>query len=83
MSIEEKIQDKLRAVETDYLSKVEAAAHIKRDTRTLDRWFALGQGPPVTLISGRRYYDKKKFLRWLIEREQKPVRRAAAKGVRQ
>jgi hypothetical protein len=70
VAIEEQIQRKLRAVEADNFSKIEAAVHIKKDTRTLDRWFALGTGPPVTLISGRRYYNKKKFLKWLVDREE-------------
>jgi hypothetical protein len=74
VAIEKTIQEKLRSVEKNYFSRIEVAAHIKRDTRTLDRWFALGVGPPVTLIAGRRYYNKQEFLRWLIGREQAPVR---------
>ena len=82
MGLEEQITQKLKNLESNYFSKVEAAAQIKKDTRTLDRWFKADQGPPATLIAGRRYYNKKQFLQWLIDREQTPVRRAA-KGARQ
>jgi hypothetical protein len=83
--LEEQIHQKLEAVEADYFSKLEIAIQVKRDLRTLDRWLAAGIGPPATLISGRRYYHKKQFLKWLTDRERKPelarpVRRAAAKG---
>jgi hypothetical protein len=77
MAVEEQITEELNA----YFSKVEAAFKLRKDPRTLDRWFALGIGPPVTLISGRRYYNKKAFLRWLVERNKKPAKRSA-KAVR-
>ncbi len=70
------VEDKIVETLNQYLSKVEVAADIRKDPRTLDRWFDLGIGPPVTLISGRRYYNKEKLSRW--KRAQKLVRRAAA-----
>jgi hypothetical protein len=78
--IEEKIQDKLRAVEEDNFSELEIAIRLEKSPRTLERWFKQGVGPPATLVqNGRRQtrrYNKKKFLQWLVDREQKPAMRA-------
>jgi len=72
--IEEKIQDKLRAVEEDNFSELEIAIRLEKSPRKQS------VGPPATLVqNGRRQtrrYNKKKFLQWLVDREQKPAMRA-------
>jgi len=70
------ITQKVKAVESGgYFSKIEAAFRARCDVRTLDRWFVSGVGPPVTLIAGRRFYDKKQFRRWERVRQAKGARR--------
>jgi hypothetical protein len=79
--IEQEIQNKLKALEADYFSELEIAVQQRKNPRTIARWFELGIGPPATVIQGRRYYHKRKYLQWLVDRE-KPARKAAKGGRR-
>jgi hypothetical protein len=73
MAIDEEIQHKLESIESDFFPDLEVALKLKISPRTLDRWYRTGKGPPATLISNRRYYNKKTFLQWLNDREQRPA----------
>jgi hypothetical protein len=48
-------------------------------TKTLDRWKALGIGPPITKIGRKTYYSRAGVAAWLQEREQQisPRKRVA------
>ncbi len=59
----------------EYWTEPELAAELNRDVRTLRRWNALRVGPPVTKIGNANFYRKAAVFRWLVEREQKPLRR--------
>ena len=60
---------------SDFLTKEELAAELRRNPRTLDRWDALGLGPPRTRVGRRVLYRRASVGRWLTAQEQ---RRGAA-----
>jgi len=54
----------------EYLEPAELAAELKICTKTLDRWRALGSGPPITKIGHKTYYSRAGIIAWLRTREQ-------------
>jgi helix-turn-helix protein len=53
----------------DFLTKQELAAELGRNMRTLDRWEALGIGPPRTLLGRKILYRRMSVRRWLAAQE--------------
>jgi len=60
----------------DYLSPSELAAELKVKTRTVDRWRAVGIGPPITKVGRKVYYKRTAVAEWLQSCQAKD-RRAA------
>jgi excisionase family DNA binding protein len=54
----------------DFLTQEEAAAQLKVSKRTLDRWRALSEGPPITKVGRRAFYRRASVQRWLAAQEQ-------------
>jgi hypothetical protein len=54
---------------SDYAEKEELAEELKRNPRTLDRWAALGTGPPRTRVGRKVYYNRVSFQKWLAAQE--------------
>jgi hypothetical protein len=54
----------------EFLTKEELAAELRRNPRTLDRWQALGMGPPRTYVGRRILYRRTSVQRWLEAQEQ-------------
>ena len=54
----------------DFLTKEELAAELRRNVRTLDRWDALGIGPPRTCVGRAVYFRRESVQRWLTAQEQ-------------
>jgi hypothetical protein len=53
----------------DYQTKNELAAEINKTQRTLDRWEALGIGPPRTIIGRTVLYRRTSTQKWLAAQE--------------
>ncbi len=58
---------------SDFLTKEELAAELRRNARTLDRWATLGVGPPRTCIGRTVLYRRSSVQRWLAAKEQIPA----------
>jgi len=65
-----------KIIAEDFASKPEAALFLDKTERTLERWLQRGDGPPVTLIRKKPFFEK----RALAEFKQKRERRATAKS---
>jgi helix-turn-helix protein len=55
---------------SEFLTKEELAAELRRNVRTLDRWAALGIGPPRTCIGRTILYRRASVQKWLAAQEQ-------------
>jgi hypothetical protein len=55
---------------SEFLTKEELAAELRRNVRTLDRWDALGLGPPRTCFGRTILYRRTSVQKWLVEQEQ-------------
>lgn len=55
---------------SDFLSKEELATELRRNPRTLDRWAALGIGPPRTHVGRKVLYRRASVQKWLMAQEQ-------------
>jgi hypothetical protein len=55
---------------SEFLTKEELAAELRRNVRTLDRWHALGIGPPRTRIGRTVLYRRASLQNWLVAQEQ-------------
>jgi hypothetical protein len=55
---------------SEFLSKEELAAELRRNPRTLDRWAALGLGPPRTFIGRIVLYRRASVQKWIAAQEQ-------------
>ncbi len=60
---------------SEFLTKEELAAELRRNPRTLDRWDLLGMGPPRTHVGRKVLYRRASVEKWLAAQEQ---RRAVA-----
>jgi hypothetical protein len=54
---------------SEFLTKEELAAELRRNPRTLDRWDALGVGPPRTHIGRKVLYRRASVQKWLAAQE--------------
>jgi hypothetical protein len=54
---------------SDFLTKEELAAELRRNPRTLDRWDALGMGPPRTHVGRKVLYRRASVQQWLCAQE--------------
>ena len=54
----------------EYMTRAELAAELHLCTRTLNRWCALGEGPPVTRIGKRPYYNRASGAAWLASKQE-------------
>jgi hypothetical protein len=54
---------------SDFLTKEELSAELCRNPRTLDRWDALGMGPPRTLVGRKVLYRRASVQKWLHAQE--------------
>jgi phage terminase Nu1 subunit (DNA packaging protein) len=57
------------AILSDFLTKQELAAELGREMRTLDRWDALGIGPPRTRVGRKVLYRRASVQKWLAAQE--------------
>ena len=55
---------------SEFLTKEELAAELRRNPRTLDRWAVLGMGPPRTRIGRKVLYRRTSVQKWLAAQEQ-------------
>ena len=55
---------------SEFLTTEELAAELRRNPRTLDRWEALGMGPPRTHVGRRVLYRRASVQKWLAAQEQ-------------
>jgi hypothetical protein len=58
---------------SEFLTKVELAAELRRNVRTLDRWHVLGTGPPRTRVGRKVLYRRASVQKWLAAQEQSPA----------
>jgi predicted site-specific integrase-resolvase len=56
-----------------FLSRRDPAVQLNISERTLHRWRRLGEGPPVTKVGRRIYYQLPTVREWLRAREQQSV----------
>jgi hypothetical protein len=54
---------------SEFLTKEELAAELRRNPRTLDRWDALGIGPPRTCFGRTVLYRRATVQKWLAAQE--------------
>jgi hypothetical protein len=54
---------------SDFFSKEELAKELKRNPRTLDRWQAIGMGPPRTHVGRKVLYRRASVQKWLAAQE--------------
>jgi hypothetical protein len=55
---------------SEFLTREKLAAELRRTVRTLDRWAALGIGPPRTCIGRTVLYRRASLQKWLAAQEQ-------------
>ena len=55
----------------EYMTRAELAAELGICTRTLIRWAAQGEGPPITHVGMRPLYKRASVQAWLAGLEQK------------
>lgn len=55
---------------SEFLTTEELAAELGRHKRTLDRWGALGTGPPRTRVGRKVLYRRTSVQKWLAAQEQ-------------
>jgi hypothetical protein len=65
-------------VTAQFFTKEELAGELGRNMRTLDRWEALGIGPPRTLVGRKILYRRTSVQRWLAAQENQGHSDAAA-----
>ena len=58
------------AILSEFLTTEELAAELRRNPRTLDRWDALGMGPPRTHVGRKVLYRRTSVQKWLAAQEQ-------------
>jgi hypothetical protein len=60
----------LEPILSEFLTKEELAAELRRNVRTLDRWDVLGIGPPRTRVGRQVLYRRASVERCLAAQEQ-------------
>jgi excisionase family DNA binding protein len=55
---------------SEFLTTEELAAELGLNKRTLDRWAALGMGPPRTRVGRKVLYRRTSAQKWLAAQEQ-------------
>jgi excisionase family DNA binding protein len=63
----------LKPILSEFLTTEELAAELGRNKRTLDRWSALGTGPPRTRVGRKVLYRRTSVQKWLAAQEQSPA----------
>jgi hypothetical protein len=58
---------------SEFFEKEELANELNKTPRTLDRWDALGIGPPRTRIGRKVLYRRTSVQKWLAAQEQSPA----------
>jgi hypothetical protein len=56
-----------------YVEKNKLATELKKNPRTLDRWDALGIGPPRTHVGRQVLYRRSSVQKWLAAQERLPA----------
>ena len=56
---------------SEFLTKEELAAELRRNVRTIERWDALGLGPPRTCMGRTVLYRRASVQTWLTAQELK------------
>ncbi len=51
---------------SEFLTREELAAELRRSPRTLDRWEVLGIGPPRTHVGRKILYRRASLQKWLV-----------------
>jgi hypothetical protein len=54
---------------SEFLTKEDLAAELRRNPRTLDRWDVLGMGPPRTHVGRKVLYRRASVQKWLVAQE--------------
>jgi hypothetical protein len=54
---------------SEFLTKEELAAELRRNPRTIDRWDTLGIGPPRTHLGRQVLYRRASVQKWLAAQE--------------
>lgn len=54
---------------SDYLTPDQLAGELGRSRKTIDRWHAVGEGPPRTKIGQAVLYRREAVRKWLEARE--------------
>ena len=54
---------------SEFITREELAAELRRSPRTLDRWEVLGLGPPRTHIGRTVLYRRTSVQKWLTTKE--------------
>jgi hypothetical protein len=54
---------------SEFFTKEELAAELRRNPRTLDRWEVLGMGPPRTRVGRKVLYRRASVQKWLVAQE--------------
>jgi hypothetical protein len=57
----------------DYFTPAQLAQEIEVCVKTLERWRADNEGPPITKIGRTILYRKASVVRWLVARELAPA----------
>lgn len=57
---------------SEYLTKAEFAAQLRRSIRSVDRWALDGNGPPCVRVGRRTLYRRAAVLEWLRDLETTP-----------
>jgi len=65
---------KENSILSEYLTKAELAAQLRRSIRSVDRWTLTGDGPPCVRIGRRSLYRRDAVVEWLRGLEIKPDR---------
>jgi hypothetical protein len=68
-SVMELAMSNSESILSQFLTKEELAAELRRNPRTLDRWSVLGMGPPRTQVGRRVLYKRASVEKWLAAQE--------------